>query len=138
MIETIHENIFIRHFLHLRFIHSLSSKIQPKFICIEYDNLSLSWCTNVRLLWAPIVDSFYWKKFGRRKSWLVPMQYLIGIFLLTFSNYVHDLLEGEISNPHDSIVILTIIFFVITFFTATQDIAVDGWALEILSKYAFI
>ena len=54
------------------------------------------------------------------------MQYLIGIFLLTFSNYVHDLLEGEISNPHDSIVILTIIFFVITFFTATQDIAVDG------------
>ena len=54
------------------------------------------------------------------------MQYLIGIFLLTFSNYVHDLLEGEISNPHDSIVILTIIFFVITFFTATQDVAVDG------------
>ena len=79
-----------------------------------------------RLLWAPIVDSLFWKKFGRRKSWLVPMQYFIGVFLLTFSNYVHDLLEGKVSNPHDSIVILTIIFFVITFFTATQDIAVDG------------
>ena len=54
------------------------------------------------------------------------MQYAIGIFLLTFSNYVHDLLEGDVSNPHDNIVILTILFFVITFFTATQDVCVDG------------
>ena len=30
------------------------------------------------MLWAPIVDSVFWPKFGRRKSWLVPSQYLIG------------------------------------------------------------
>ena len=31
-----------------------------------------------KLLWAPLVDSVYYAKFGRRKSWLVPVQYLIG------------------------------------------------------------
>jgi MFS transporter, PAT family, solute carrier family 33 (acetyl-CoA transportor), member 1 len=35
------------------------------------------------------------KKFGRRKSWLVPIQYLIGIFMFTFSDYVHELLNGD-------------------------------------------
>ena len=34
--------------------------------------------------------------------------------------------------------ILTVIFFMFTFLAATQDIAVDGWGLEILSKYLFI
>lgn len=32
------------------------------------------------------------------------------------------------------IVKLTIIFWVLTFFTATQDVAVDGWGLTILSR----
>ena len=33
---------------------------------------------SMKLLWAPLVDSLYSSKFGRRKSWLVPAQYLIG------------------------------------------------------------
>ena len=33
---------------------------------------------SMKVLWAPIVDSVFWAKFGRRKSWLVPSQYLIG------------------------------------------------------------
>ena len=31
-----------------------------------------------KILWAPLVDSVYLKMFGRRKSWLVPIQTLIG------------------------------------------------------------
>jgi PAT family acetyl-CoA transporter-like MFS transporter 1 len=38
-----------------------------------------AWPFSLKLLWAPIVDSLYWKRLGRRKSWLVPTQYLIGI-----------------------------------------------------------
>ena len=53
------------------------------------------WPFSLKLLWAPLVDSIYVKKFGRRKSWLVPVQYLIGIFMFTFSNYVNDLLEAN-------------------------------------------
>ena len=33
---------------------------------------------SMKVLWAPIVDSLFWAKFGKRKSWLVPVQYLIG------------------------------------------------------------
>ena len=33
---------------------------------------------SMKLLWAPLVDSLYSSQFGRRKSWLVPAQYLIG------------------------------------------------------------
>ena len=33
---------------------------------------------SMKVLWAPIIDSLFWTRFGKRKSWLVPVQYLIG------------------------------------------------------------
>ena len=51
------------------------------------------WPFGLKLLWAPIVDSVYVKKFGRRKSWLIPMQYTMGILLYFFSNNAHKILE---------------------------------------------
>merc|ERR1719429_78345 len=36
------------------------------------------WPFSLKLLWAPIVDSLYFSRIGRRKTWLVPVQYLIG------------------------------------------------------------
>jgi PAT family acetyl-CoA transporter-like MFS transporter 1 len=60
------------------------------------------WPFSIKLLWAPLVDSIYVKRFGRRKSWLVPIQYLIGIFMFLFSDYVHDLLEGEKNSVFNS------------------------------------
>jgi PAT family acetyl-CoA transporter-like MFS transporter 1 len=36
------------------------------------------WPFSIKLLWAPIVDSVFISRFGRRKTWLVPIQYLIG------------------------------------------------------------
>ena len=33
-----------------------------------------SWPFSMKLLWAPLVDSVYIKRIGRRKSWLVPIQ----------------------------------------------------------------
>jgi PAT family acetyl-CoA transporter-like MFS transporter 1 len=95
------------------------------------------WPFSLKLLWAPLVDSIYVKKFGRRKSWLVPIQYLIGIFMFTFSDYVSELLEAnkneETKSPY-GIYILTSVFFMFTFLAATQDIVVDAWALTMLSK----
>ena len=37
---------------------------------------------SMKILWAPIVDAIFIKKFGRRKSWLIPTQMLIGGFIL--------------------------------------------------------
>ena len=33
---------------------------------------------SMKILWAPIVDSVFVARFGRRKSWLGPVQYFIG------------------------------------------------------------
>lgn len=53
------------------------------------------WPYSMKLLWAPFVDSIYLKRFGRRKSWLVPMQFIMGVFMITVADYVHELLEVE-------------------------------------------
>lgn len=91
------------------------------------------WPFSVKLLWAPIVDAAYFSKFGRRKSWLVPMQYLIGFFMLFLAQYVNDLLDDRDDKVPD-VTTLTAVFFLLNFFAATQDIAVDGWALTMLSR----
>lgn len=87
---------------------------------------------SVKLLWAPIVDSVYVKRFGRRKSWIMPVQLLIGIFMISFASYVQKL-AYNIESKTD-IVILTTIFTTFTFLAATQDIALDGWAISMLSE----
>ena len=44
------------------------------------------WPFSVKLLWAPIVDSVFSRRVGRRKSWLIPTQYLIGLFIIVLSS----------------------------------------------------
>lgn len=95
------------------------------------------WPFSLKLIWAPIVDSIFFKKIGRRKSWMVPIQYMLGAFMILFADYTKKLLDGDGSSDegsHSGIVLLTTIFFMFTFLAATQDIAVDGWALTMLSK----
>jgi len=87
------------------------------------------WPFAIKLLWAPVVDSLYINTFGRRKSWLLPSQYLIGIFMIMLSYNISGLLEGKIN-----VLVLTVYFFALNLLAATQDIAVDGWALTMLSK----
>ena len=93
------------------------------------------WPFSIKLLWAPLVDSLYLKWFGRRKSWMVPTQYLIGIFMLVLSTRIDDLLGTEMEEAGKvDIKTLTVVFFCLNFLAATQDIAVDGWALTMLSR----
>lgn len=93
----------------------------------------VNWPFSVKLLWAPIVDSLYWKFLGRRKTWLVPTQYLIGLFMIILSRSVSSLLGDSNSSPN--VLVLTVTFFCMNFLAATQDIAVDGWALTMLSRH---
>ena len=93
----------------------------------------VSWPFSIKLLWAPIVDSFYSPTLGRRKSWLIPVQYIIGLTMILVSYNIDDLMGGEQGDP-PNITILTILFFVFFLCAATQDIAVDGWAITMLSR----
>ncbi|KAG8335654.1 hypothetical protein J6590_063129 [Homalodisca vitripennis] len=90
-----------------------------------------TWPFSMKLLWAPIVDAVYCKRFGRRKSWLVPTQYLIGISMLCLS-YRADAWIDDPAGPR--ILILTMFFFVLKVLAATQDVAVDGWVLTMLKR----
>ncbi|XP_050521728.1 acetyl-coenzyme A transporter 1-like isoform X2 [Daktulosphaira vitifoliae] len=90
-----------------------------------------TWPFSLKLLWAPIVDSIFCAKFGRRKTWLVPVQYLIGLFLLFLGMNINEWL---ILTEDPNTMFLTLMFFCLNFLAATQDIAVDGWALTMLRK----
>lgn len=52
-----------------------------------------------------------------RKSWLVPTQYLLGLFMLYLSVTVNSLLQSE-GGP--KVVTLTAVFFMLAFLAATQ------------------
>ncbi|UJR11679.1 hypothetical protein I4U23_015860 [Adineta vaga] len=82
---------------------------------------------SMKLLWAPFVDVLYIKRFGRRKSWLVPVQMIIAAVLLVLSFYIESLILAN------RIVILTIVFFIVVFLTATEDICVDGFAITLFA-----
>ncbi|XP_053807552.1 acetyl-coenzyme A transporter 1 isoform X2 [Vidua chalybeata] len=91
------------------------------------------WPFSLKLLWAPLVDAVYVRGFGRRKSWLVPTQYVLGLFMIYMSTQV-DALLGDGHGRGPDVAALTVTFFLFEFLAATQDIAVDGWALTMLSR----
>ncbi len=96
-----------------------------------------SWPFSLKLLWAPIVDAVFIRRFGRRKTWLVPVQSLAGILMVMGSSFVeHQLGLGPNMSLESAINVkgVTAFFFALYFLMATQDIAVDGWALTMLAK----
>eukprot|EP00290_Baffinella_frigidus_P030857 CAMPEP_0180239292 /NCGR_PEP_ID=MMETSP0987-20121128/31433_1 /TAXON_ID=697907 /ORGANISM="non described non described, Strain CCMP2293" /LENGTH=277 /DNA_ID=CAMNT_0022205971 /DNA_START=59 /DNA_END=889 /DNA_ORIENTATION=+ len=92
----------------------------------------VSWPFSLKLLWAPIVDACFSERFGRRKSWLIPIQLLCAAVMLCFADTFEGYL-GDGSSP-PQVLPLSIGFFCLYLLMATQDIAVDGWALTMLAK----
>lgn len=100
---------------------------------VSYEGLSLFSLVaipfSLKLIWAPIVDSCYFKSVGRRKTWLIPIQLLTGFVMILGSNDITNWLGDK-----PAVEPLTIFFTFLYFLMATQDIAVDGWALTMLSR----
>ncbi|CAM9129657.1 unnamed protein product [Laminaria digitata] len=74
----------------------------------------------------------YFPSFGRRKSWLVPAQLLCGGMMLWARSVMDDWIGEDGGKP--DVKTLTAYFLALYFIMATQDIAVDGWALTMLSR----
>eukprot|EP00013_Stygamoeba_regulata_P020339 CAMPEP_0177654508 /NCGR_PEP_ID=MMETSP0447-20121125/14375_1 /TAXON_ID=0 /ORGANISM="Stygamoeba regulata, Strain BSH-02190019" /LENGTH=591 /DNA_ID=CAMNT_0019158173 /DNA_START=194 /DNA_END=1969 /DNA_ORIENTATION=- len=85
---------------------------------------------SLKLFWSPIVDAVYLPGFGRRKTWIVPIQILSGLLLL----YLSTVMEDHLSGSEVDVWMLACLFFGLILLTATQDIAVDGWAITMLSE----
>ncbi len=83
---------------------------------------------SLKLLWAPLIDVLYIRRLGRRRTWLLPTQLILGTTFIILSFYFESLLVQL------SVTKLTIILFFMIIFTATQDICVDGWSLTLFGS----
>lgn len=87
---------------------------------------------SLKLFWSPIVDAVWSRRLGRRKSWITPVQLLSGLAMLYLSGQVESMLKSA-GESDASVWTFTRWWFFLVFLCATQDIAVDGWALTLLS-----
>ena len=83
--------------------------------------LALPWA--LKFLWAPLADRFSLPGVGRRRSWILPAQALTALLLLALA----------FSSPERGFGVLLVGAFLANLFTATQDIASDALAIDMLS-----
>jgi PAT family beta-lactamase induction signal transducer AmpG len=76
----------------------------------------------LKFLWAPAVDRYCVARLGRRKSWIVPLQ-LASLLIL-----------GALALTRMDMSRLLAAFFVLNLVAATQDIATDGLAVDLLAE----
>jgi MFS transporter, PAT family, beta-lactamase induction signal transducer AmpG len=84
--------------------------------------LALPWA--LKAFWAPAVDRHGSQTFGRRKSWIVPMQAAMALSC-TVAAWLP---------PSAALSPLLVLILLLNLFAATQDIAVDGLAVELLGE----
>ena len=76
----------------------------------------------LKFLWASCVDRYYSQRWGRRKSWIMPL-YLLTICILPVL---------ALLNPEGNLPKVLLGVFLLNLTIATVDIAVDGYATDIL------
>lgn len=82
----------------------------------------------MKILFAPFEDAHFSEKFGKRKTYIIPCQYLLAFLFLLSGFFIEEIIEEK------RILALTIIGFVMIMMAALQDIAVDGWQLTLLDE----
>lgn len=88
---------------------------------------------SLKLFWSPIVDAVWSPRFGRRKSWITPVQVIAGLAMIYLGGHIGDMMEKAGANGGAGVWNFTYWWFMLVFFCATQDIAVDGWAITLMS-----
>ena len=88
---------------------------------------------SLKLLWSPIVDAVWSPRLGRRKSWIMPIQICSGIGMVYLGGRVKEMMIAAGASDGSGVWSFTWWWFFLVFLCATQDIAVDGWALTLLS-----
>ena len=96
----------------------------------------------VKFIWAPFIDN--WKiplltqRFGRRKSWLIVIQIFlaISIIFLGICNPQENLSISflKITFTIKQIYIVAFFALLVAFFSASQDIVIDAFRIEILNE----
>ncbi len=79
--------------------------------------VGLAW--SLKLLWAPFVD-----RFGKKHYWMMPAQIVIGLAMLAIRNI----------DPSQPGMFLWIVMGTMALASATQDIAIDAYTIDILEE----
>ena len=82
-----------------------------------------------QFLWSPLIDKVDLpglRRLGKRKQWIMPMQLLLGAILLIMS----------LSNPASSIGLFSLLAGIGAFASATQDIAINAWRIDVADEKA--
>jgi PAT family beta-lactamase induction signal transducer AmpG len=82
-----------------------------------------------QFLWSPLIDKVDLpglRRLGKRKQWIMPMQLLLGAILLIMS----------LSDPKSSIGLFSLLAGIGAFASATQDIAINAWRIDVADKKA--
>lgn len=76
-----------------------------------------------RMGWGPLLDRYSLSTLGKRRSWILVMQFalLIGFNLMAWLS------------PHKNPELIAVLAFLIACFSATQDVAIDAHRVEYLS-----
>jgi PAT family beta-lactamase induction signal transducer AmpG len=77
----------------------------------------------LKFLWAPLVDRFCLPFFGRRRGWLVIIQLMLMISIAALGW----------TQPASSALVVALAAWLVTFFSASQDIVVDAYRREALT-----
>ena len=83
---------------------------------------------SLKLFFAPFLDLYYFKRLGRRRSYIIPTNYIISGILIALSGRVESLIESK------NIDVLAITGFLAIFPLSIQDIAVDGLGADLFTE----
>lgn len=89
--------------------------------------LALPWA--LKVFWAPVVDRWHHPRFGRARSWIVPLQLACTLLIGAIAFFQPERLKTTAG-----IVEFFLMMFLLNLFAATQDVATDGLAVRSLSR----
>jgi PAT family beta-lactamase induction signal transducer AmpG len=95
--------------------------VAPAQIAAFLGVIMLPWA--FKLLAGPLMDHYEFLPMGKRRPWVLTMQLGMVISLLGL---------GLIEDPAREIGLLMVVGFIINFFTAAQDVAVDGMSIDLV------
>ncbi len=82
-----------------------------------------------QFIWSPLVDKVdipAFRKLGKRKQWIVPMQLILGAILVTLS----------VLEPRSQLGWFSLLAGIGALASATQDIAINAWRIDVADEKA--
>jgi PAT family beta-lactamase induction signal transducer AmpG len=89
---------------------------------------------SLKFLWSPFLDRFAPPHLGRRRGWIVIGQLGLMVAIASLAVQMSAIAQGPSPTPALVLQGVALIALVITFLSATQDIAIDAYRTDVLEE----